>query len=73
MGAPDTTAFAANYTILKTNVEALRRANVADIDSLVGLVDGTTTAYKACKERIKTVRLMVDRAIEEKDAEAPLS
>lgn len=50
-----TQTFADSYARLQKNVGLLRTTDVADIDELVGIVDGATEAFKACQARLEAI------------------
>ena len=59
-----TTAFAAHYRALQGSVERLRELDVADLDSLVGLVGQASAAYRGCKARIDAIRSLIGEQLD---------
>ncbi len=62
-------SFQVNYEILLKNAERLREEKELDIDSLVPLVEESTRAYQACKQRIDAVRAALAAHLGEGDEE----
>lgn len=62
-------SFQANFDILLKNAERLREEKELDIDSLVPLVEESTRAYQACKQRIDAVRAALSAHLGESDGE----
>ncbi len=55
-----TTTFQHHYANLRAIAEQMRSQQEPDLDELVPLVDSALESYHACRERLDTVKQMLD-------------
>jgi exodeoxyribonuclease VII small subunit len=55
------TTYKEAFSILKQNVDILRRDEGEDIDSLVEIMKTSTAAYNLCMERISSVKNAIEQ------------
>lgn len=60
MATAETETFKSNYNNLKSIAETMRTQSEPDIDTLIPQVDSALASYKVCKERLDTVKRMLD-------------
>ena len=60
MAAEATLTFKTNYDTLRSIAEKMRTQQEPDIDTLVEQVDISLNAYRICKDRLDTVKKMLD-------------
>ena len=65
-----TASYAQSYRELSQSAEKLRTLPPEDIDELVGLVETATQAHRACKERLASVRALVEEKLRQGDEPA---
>lgn len=58
--ATETQTFKTNYDNLKSIAEKMRTQQEPDIDQLIPQVDSALASYKVCKDRLDTVKKMLD-------------
>lgn len=56
------------YQALSQSAEKLRRLPPEDIDSLVEIVETATQAHRECKERLASVRALVEEKLRNEDS-----
>lgn len=71
----ETNTFAANYKVLQEIAEKFRKQTgsnnaVPDIDNMVSDVERAATAYKACKERLETIKNAVEGQLPQESGDA---
>ena len=62
-----TSSYAQSYRELSQSAEKLRTLPPEDIDELVGLVETATQAHRSCKERLASVRSLVEEKLRQGD------
>jgi exodeoxyribonuclease VII small subunit len=60
MAAPETETFKHHYDTLKRIAEQMRTQQEPDIDQLIPQVDSALASYKVCKDRLDTVKKLLD-------------
>lgn len=60
MASSETETFKANYDNLRAIAEKMRSQLEPDIDQLIPQVDSALASYKVCKDRLDTVKKMLD-------------
>ena len=60
MANAETETFKANYDNLRAIAEKMRSQQEPDIDQLIPQVDSALASYKVCKDRLDTVKKMLD-------------
>lgn len=60
MAIAETETFKQNYDNLKRIAETMRTQSEPDIDTLIPQVDSALASYKVCKDRLDTVKKMLD-------------
>lgn len=60
MASTETETFKANYDNLRAIAEKMRSQQEPDIDRLIPQVDSALASYKVCKDRLDTVKKMLD-------------
>jgi exodeoxyribonuclease VII small subunit len=60
MATAETETFKANYDNLRMIAEKMRTQQEPDIDQLIPQVDSALASYKVCKDRLDTVKKMLD-------------
>lgn len=60
MASTETETFKANYNNLRAIAEKMRSQQEPDIDQLIPQVDSALASYKVCKDRLDTVKKMLD-------------
>lgn len=60
MATAETETFKANYDNLRAIAEKMRSQQEPDIDQLIPQVDSALASYKVCKDRLDTVKKMLD-------------
>ena len=63
MAEIDRNSFKSNFEILERNAQKLSDADDVDIDQLVDIVEQSTTAYNACKNRLAAVKTALDKQL----------
>ena len=58
-----TSSYAQSYRELSQSADKLRTLPPENIDELVGLVETATQAHRACKERLASVRSLVEEKL----------
>ena len=60
MAAAETETFKKNYDNLRSIAEQMRSQQEPDIDQLIPQVDSALASYKVCKDRLDTVKKLLD-------------
>jgi exodeoxyribonuclease VII small subunit len=60
MATAETETFKMNYDNLRAIAEKMRSQQEPDIDLLIPQVDSALASYKVCKDRLDTVKKMLD-------------
>lgn len=67
MATAETETFKANYDNLRSIAEKMRSQQEPDIDQLIPQVDSALASYQVCKDRLGTVKKMLDERFGEEE------
>lgn len=70
MATTETETFKAHYDNLRTIAEKMRSQQEPDIDQLIPMVDSALGSYKVCKDRLETVKKLLDERFGNEDENA---